>query len=485
MTTLTAPSDEQLVGAAREGDDRAFEELYERYRAPIKAFAARLTRDPDRADDLTQEVFISALRRLRATDRPIDFRPWIYEIARNACIDEYRRRQRIHEVPIERDGGDGWLEHLTGGPSPEVAAESKQQLEDLQGAFRGLSERHHRIIVLRELEGKSYRQIGDELGMSQVVVESTLFRARRRLGEEFEDLSTGRRCEQVRRIIGTAPGRRLRLRDRRAVSHHIEHCRPCRREALSAGFSLQRRPTRRLEQAAAAIFPIPLLRLLRRGGSAVSAGARSLQQTAANVSSPLAGYAGSGALGSGRLAAAAATLVAAAVGGGLLTGVTQAPAHGVGPGRPGAAHFARGRAGVRVAGPLATGQAVWRSPGADRGVAAAGQTGLSSRAGHSGRLSGTAVSVGSGLAGHPVFTPAVSPPSLAGSGRGPGAGLGLAGSGVSVGRPSTGSAPAPPHAAPRLPGGHLPTLPSGTSGVIGSVVSAGTTASGAKLRPAA
>jgi RNA polymerase sigma factor (sigma-70 family) len=488
--TLTVPNDEQLVDAARDGDDRAFEELYERYGGRIKAFARRLTRDPDRADDLTQEVFISALRRLRATDRPIDFRPWIYEIARNACIDEYRRRKRVQEVPIDRDGLDGWLEHLSGGPSPEVAMESKQQLEDLQGAFRGLSERHHRIIVLRELEGKSYQQIGDELGMSQVVVESTLFRARHRLGKEFQDLSSGRRCEQVLRIIGTAPTRRLGLRDRRAVSRHIEHCRPCRREALSAGFSLQLRPAGRLQKAAAAIFPIPLLRLLRRGGSAVSAGARSLQQSAASLSSPIAGYVGSGTFGSGRVAAAAATVLAAALGGGLLTEVTQAPAHGVRPGQV-AVHSGRGRAAMRVSGPLATGQAVWRRAGVARGSALpAARTGSDSR--RSVAVSGTALSVAPALSGQgePVSAPAGGGSPLAGSGSASGGGLGLGGSasGVSVSQPGRGSAPGVSPTGIQLSGSSLNTVPSGSSGspasAIDSVVSGATAAAGAKLRSA-
>ncbi len=333
--TLATLSEEALVTAAREGDDRAFEELYERYRPRIAAFAQRLTHDADRADDVTQEVFISALRRLRQTDRPIAFRPWIYEIARNACIDEYRRAKRVVEVPIDRDGVDNWLNHLTSGPSPEVAMESKMQMEDLQGAFGGLSERHHRIIVARELEGKSYRQIGQELGMSQVVVESTLFRARRKLSAEFEDLNSGRRCQHVRQIISAGHTRRTRLgvRDRRAVSRHLEHCRPCRREAVAVGFSPFPRPVRSLQKVAAAIFPVPLLRLFRRGGTTVSSAARSIHHSAVSASSSAAGYVESASsMGyAGRMAATAVALVTAAVGGGLIAGVGQAPARSSAP----------------------------------------------------------------------------------------------------------------------------------------------------------
>jgi RNA polymerase sigma factor (sigma-70 family) len=328
VATLDTPPDQQLIGAAqdqrlvsaaRDGDDRAFEQLYERYRPRIRAFALRMTRDPDRAEDLVQEVFISAFRRLRETDAPIVFRPWIYEIARNACIDEHRRRRRVTEVPIDGDRTDGWLEHLASGASPEVAIESKQQLEDLCGAFRGLSERHHRIIVARELEGKSYRQIGDELGMSQVVVESTLFRARRRLTEEFQDLSTGRRCARVQRTIATAAGRRLGVRERRALRTHIEHCRPCRREALAAGLSLETRPMRPLQKVAAGLLPVPLFRLLRRAGAAIHRRLLGSSAAAARIGQSMAS------MGSGRMAAAVAVL-AAGVGGGLLAQPGRAPA---------------------------------------------------------------------------------------------------------------------------------------------------------------
>jgi RNA polymerase sigma factor (sigma-70 family) len=316
---ISAAQDQRLVSAARDGDDRAFEQLYERYRPRIRAFALRMTRDPDRAEDLVQDVFISAFRRLRETDAPIVFRPWVYEIARNACIDEHRRRRRVTEVPIDGAQTDGRLEHLAGGPSPEVAMESKQQLEDLCGAFRGLSERHHRIIVARELEGKSYRQIGDELQMSQVVVESTLFRARRRLTEEFQELSTGHRCARVQRTIATAVGRRLGVRERRALRTHIEHCRPCRREALAAGLSLEPRPVRPLQKAAAVLLPAPLFHLLRRAGAAIHRRLLGSAARMARIGQSM------DSIGPGRMAAAVAVL-AAGVGGGLLAQPGHAPA---------------------------------------------------------------------------------------------------------------------------------------------------------------
>src|SRR5918998_94910 len=90
-------TDHQLVNAVRAGDDRAFEQLYTRYQRRIAAYVCGMVKDYGRAEDITQDVFVSALRRMRQTERPIAFKPWIYEIAKNACIDAYRRTPRAQE----------------------------------------------------------------------------------------------------------------------------------------------------------------------------------------------------------------------------------------------------------------------------------------------------------------------------------------------------------------------------------------------------
>ncbi len=84
-------SDHKLVASVRRGDERAFEALYQRYHRRIHAYVLGMVKDHQRAEDVTQEVFVSALRRMRATERPIAFKPWVYEIAKNACIDQFRR----------------------------------------------------------------------------------------------------------------------------------------------------------------------------------------------------------------------------------------------------------------------------------------------------------------------------------------------------------------------------------------------------------
>ena len=268
-----ADSDERLVAAVRRGDDRAFEVLYQRYQRRIHAYVVGMVKDHGRAEDVTQEVFVSALRRMRESEQPLAFKPWLYQIAKNGCIDAFRRSRRAEEVSYDADDALTGADHskLVGaGPSPDAAVAAKEDLDNLCGAFGGLSDTHHEILVLRELEGLSYREIGKRMGMSRPAVESTLFRARRRLTEEYDDIVSGARCLRITQIIGTAVESRLGARDTRRLARHLSHCEPCRREALAAGLdrSLFTRPS--VRERVAGLLPFPAFLKFRRGADAAA-----------------------------------------------------------------------------------------------------------------------------------------------------------------------------------------------------------------------
>jgi RNA polymerase sigma factor (sigma-70 family) len=273
---VAEPSDDhRLVAGVRRGDDRAFEALYARYHRRIHAYIVGMVKDHGRAEDVTQEVFLSALRRMRETERPIAFKPWIYEIAKNACIDQFRRSRRAEEVSLQADEGLAPGDYLVGSePTPDAAVAAKQDLDHLCGAFGGLSDAHHEILVLRELEGLSYREIGDRMGMSRPAVESTLFRARRRLTEEYDELVSGARCQRILGLIAMAADSRLGTRESRRLSRHVAHCQPCRREALAAGLDsaiLTHVPLRRrAAEKVAALLPFGWLGRWRGGDSGAS-----------------------------------------------------------------------------------------------------------------------------------------------------------------------------------------------------------------------
>jgi RNA polymerase sigma factor (sigma-70 family) len=327
-TRLPAHSEQMLVGAIRAGDDRAFEELYALYRERIFSFILSKVHDHGRAEDIAQEVFMSALRRLRSSDQTISFKPWIYEIAKNACIDEFRRGSRAREVPLESDGEfvvDRQASAVSAIPTPLAAVESKQRLDDLRGAFGGLSSTHHQMLVMREFEGMSYDEIGQRLDMTRQMVESSLFRARRKLSDEYQELASGRRCEQIQTAID---GGRLRavsglgLRDRRRFARHLAHCQPCRHAALMAGVDETLLKPRSIAAKIAALLPFPLWRLPWRSKGAKAASTGGSHHLAGTSSAGLVPSAGS-AITFGQAAATVAVIIAGAGGTLAVHGLTS------------------------------------------------------------------------------------------------------------------------------------------------------------------
>jgi len=136
-------ADAELVAAVRAGDDSAFEELYRRYQPLITRFVCGMLRDSARCEDIAQEAFMSALRRMRATDAEINFKPWIYQIARNAAIDSYRRNNHAVEVSMDADDGLGASDRarLVGlDGSPDAALVTKERLDQFAEVVRAILE---------------------------------------------------------------------------------------------------------------------------------------------------------------------------------------------------------------------------------------------------------------------------------------------------------------------------------------------------------
>jgi RNA polymerase sigma factor (sigma-70 family) len=309
-TAGTEATDADLVGAVRAGDDAAFEVLYQRYFPRISAFVCRMVRDTAGCEDVAQEAFMSALRRMRATDSEINFKPWIYQIARNAAIDAHRRRS--HAVEVSMDADDSLrasdrtrLVGADGGPDSAVI--TKERLNHLQGAFDELSDVHTRVLVMRELEGMSYREIGKRLDLTRPAVESALFRARRRLESEYTELSEGRRCEAMRQVMVRMASGTHKGAEEHRLARHAKRCHDCRRRAREMGIEpLTTLGT--LRRKAAALLPIPWL--FRRSGdgggitglfSTGANGAPLAERAAALLAAAALVGAGGAALGSGAL----------------------------------------------------------------------------------------------------------------------------------------------------------------------------------------
>ena len=184
---------------------------------------------------------------------------------------------------------------------------------------------------MRELGGLSYDEIGQRLGMTRPSVESTLFRARRRLSEEYESLATGRRCVEVEGIVtaAAAAGGAMGARDERKVARHLWNCRSCRHVAVFAGLDVGALAKKPVRPRIPALLPLPafLRRLLRdRGGAALESPLGPLPALgAARAAGAVAPYADHASGWTKAVAAAVAVAIAGLGAGEALPGADRAP----------------------------------------------------------------------------------------------------------------------------------------------------------------
>ena len=165
--------DGRLVSLVRAGYESAFEEIFRRYGAALRSYAASIV-TAQRADDVTQEAFTKAYLALRDTDKEIQLRPWLYRIVRNTALTDIRDEPK---PALELD------EARAAGMSPEELAEQREEISRLMAGLRELPEPQRAAIVMRELEGLSHEQIASSLGLSGGAVRQSIYRARRALRE--------------------------------------------------------------------------------------------------------------------------------------------------------------------------------------------------------------------------------------------------------------------------------------------------------------
>ena len=170
---LREVSDERLVALTRAGSADAFAEIARRYEPRLRAYCTGML-DPGRAEDAVQQAFLQAFVALRRpAGQEIVLRPWLYTIARNCAFDLLSRRGVVEEL-------GPWLDRVA---APPRLLEQKEELEDLVARLRSLPRGQRRALVLRELEGRSYEEIGAVLGRTPAGIRQTIFRAREALRE--------------------------------------------------------------------------------------------------------------------------------------------------------------------------------------------------------------------------------------------------------------------------------------------------------------
>ncbi len=253
---LRLRSDDQLVALFRAGNETAFGVIHDRYRHRLFAYTRQmLSGSRQDAEDALQDVFLRAYGALRADDRPVTLRAWLYRVAHNRCIDQLRR-----VTPAPADVMDVSRTPLH---DPLVEAERREDLRRLVDDVRRLPEQQRSALLMRELEGLSYSELAGALGVTVPAVKSLLVRARIGLAEAVEARDAA--CGEVRADLASAHGRGVRSSG--LARRHMRDCAGCRE------YRHQLRLARRSFAALSPAAPGPISALLQLIGIGGGSGA--------------------------------------------------------------------------------------------------------------------------------------------------------------------------------------------------------------------
>lgn len=290
---LRLRTDEQLVALFRAGHDEAFRIIHDRYRQRLFAYTRQmLPGSRQDAEDALQDVFVRAYSGLRANDRDLALRAWLYRVAHNRCIDELRRPAAPAPELIE----------LVRGPvhDPIAEAERRESLRRLMDDVRRLPEQQRSALLMRELGGMSYAELAPALSVSVPAVKSLLVRARVSLAAAAGARETA--CSEIRDELILAHDRRVR--PNATARRHLRDCAGCREF---------RADMRGVSRQFAALVPTlgPLGLVANSLGIGGGAGGGAAAGSGAAVAGTGGAFAASGLLGTG--ISHVATLLAAAV----------------------------------------------------------------------------------------------------------------------------------------------------------------------------
>jgi RNA polymerase sigma factor (sigma-70 family) len=175
-------SDGILAQRSIAGDQRAFEILVQRYSTPLFNFICRFLSDYDQACDILQQVFVQlyiSLPNLRTSD---PLKAWLFQVARNRCLDELRRKHAIHFSELEPLNDDDELSPLATMPDtdplPEELAERRDLQQCLQKAIQTLPPKFRSVVLLRYAGQLSFSEIGQALDMPEATAKTYFQRAK-------------------------------------------------------------------------------------------------------------------------------------------------------------------------------------------------------------------------------------------------------------------------------------------------------------------
>jgi RNA polymerase sigma-70 factor (ECF subfamily) len=183
--------DRHLIQTALSGDEKAFKTLLNKYRNLVYTIMIKMVRNPQEAEDLTQEAFMKAFNSLASFNEEFAFSTWLMKIATNNCIDFLRKRKlrtySIHE-PIQYKDEKIEIDIPDVEPTPEKTLLQHERKKFLENAIEELPERYKYVVILRHKEEKSYEEIAEILNLPLGTVKAQIFRAREILNKKLRQL---------------------------------------------------------------------------------------------------------------------------------------------------------------------------------------------------------------------------------------------------------------------------------------------------------
>lgn len=172
--------DVELVARHRCGDAQAFDQVYSRFVEMVYSLACRLSGSRDEASDLTQEVFLRVYRHLGSFGGRSSLKTWVFRIAINHCRDRLSRWRPLTQ-PIGDDLGEGEVAYPDPARGPEELAVAADEGRRVTAALARLPQAFKEAVALRDIEGLSYEEIADVLGVRIGTVRSRIARGRDQL----------------------------------------------------------------------------------------------------------------------------------------------------------------------------------------------------------------------------------------------------------------------------------------------------------------
>jgi len=173
------------VERCRKGDDDAWRELVDRFGQKVYSVSYHFTLKREDAEELAQEIFLKIFENLNRYDGSFPLIAWIVSLSRNLCIDRYRRRKREKSFRFVSD--DAVLPLLRSADDPSADALRKERTKLLFSALAEIPEDLAEILVLRDLDGLAYEEIGQALELPDGTVKSRLFRARAEVAKKIRE----------------------------------------------------------------------------------------------------------------------------------------------------------------------------------------------------------------------------------------------------------------------------------------------------------